>query len=145
MRTFPQGSICFFILCQYFPMKRIFFYDFDSAFYHFCQYYYRHNVKVDAIFFCYISGVLREHRFENLHEFHSHKFYNNKWKTDYSLQECSMITWSTKFLLIFKNSIATACYLIFPWKLRDLKYFLGISWNPSKQQIHRSLVAAIQS
>ena len=31
--------------------------------------------------FCYISGVLIEHMFENLHGFHSYKFYNDKLKT----------------------------------------------------------------
>ena len=35
-------------------------------------------------------------------------------KNDYSLQECSIITWQTKVLLIFTNSNATAYYLIFP-------------------------------
>ena len=36
----------------------------------FCRYYYKHDVKVDAIFFFgYISGVLTEHVFENLHGF----------------------------------------------------------------------------
>ena len=36
MRTFPQGSIYFFVLYHYFEMERIVLYDFDSAFYHFC-------------------------------------------------------------------------------------------------------------
>ena len=49
------------------------------------------------------------------------QIYNDKWKNDYSLWERSIITWWIKFLLIFKHSIAAACYLVFPWKLRDLK------------------------
>ena len=35
-------------------------------------------------------------------------------ENDYSLREYSIITSLTKFLLIFKNPNATACYLIFP-------------------------------
>ena len=53
-------------------------YDFDSAFYHFSRYYYRHDVKWTQYFFCFTSGILTEHRFENLHGFHSYKFYNDK-------------------------------------------------------------------
>ena len=85
----------------------------------FCRYYCRHDVKVDAILFYYISGVLTEHKFENLHGFYSYKFYTDKWKNNYSLQECSIITWSAKLLLTFKKSIATACHLFSPWKPRQ--------------------------
>ena len=76
---------------------------------------------------CYISEVLTEHMFKNLHEFYYFivfyiaNFTMMNEKNDYSLQECSIITLQTKVLLIFTNSNATACYLIFPWKLRDLK------------------------
>ena len=58
--------------------------------------------------------------FENLHGFHSYKFHNDKLKNGYSFQECS-ITWSTKILLIFKNSITIACYLITSQDAEQLK------------------------
>ena len=36
MRTFPQGSIYFYVLCHCFEMNTIVLFDFDSAVYHFC-------------------------------------------------------------------------------------------------------------
>ena len=66
------------------------------------------------------------------------------------MQECSIITRSAKFLLIFKNSIAAACYLIFSVKtkrpeiiFRDLlksvekKDSQIISWRDSKSRNSR--------
>ena len=53
MRTFPQGSIYFYVLCYYFEMNTIVLFHFESAFYHFCWYYYRHDVKVDGILFLF--------------------------------------------------------------------------------------------
>ena len=45
----------------------------------------------------------------------------------------AFITWLARFLMIFKNSVATAGYLILPWKLKGLKLFLRVCWNPSKK------------
>ena len=56
-------------------MEKIVLYDFDSSFYHFfCQYHYRHDVKVDAVsFLLYFRGIT-ERMFEKMDGFHSYKF-----------------------------------------------------------------------
>ena len=48
MRTLPQGSICFLVLRHYFKM--IYCMILIVHFIIFCRYYYRYDVKVDAIF-----------------------------------------------------------------------------------------------
>ena len=78
-----------------------------------------HDVILNARNFCYISVVLTEHLFGNLHVFHSFKVpYVStliivKEENDPFLQEYS-ITWKNKFLLIFKNSNAAAGYPSYP-------------------------------
>ena len=86
----------------------------------FCRYYYSHDYKLDAIFFCYISGVLTDHMFENLHGFYSYNFTMANELNDYSFQECSIITWSTKRSeVIFRDllkSVAKTDSQIISWR-----------------------------
>ena len=100
------------------------------------------------IFLLYFSGINRTFARKStwvlfLGSSVCYKFYNDKWKTHYSFQGCSIITWLITFLLIFINWNATSSYLIFSWKLRDLKEFSRIRWCPLKKQIWRSPNGAI--
>ena len=90
----------------------------------FSWYNYRHDAyKQTQRFFCYVSEVLTRHLFKNLHGYIPWKYcvlqiLQNKRKNYYSFQGCSIIIWLDHMVLIFKNSNATACYLIFLWKLK---------------------------
>ena len=60
MRTFPLGSIHFFVLDIILRWGGLFCMILTVHFTIFRRYYYRHNVKVDAIYFCNISGALTD-------------------------------------------------------------------------------------
>ena len=121
MRTFPQGSIssfvflfCFLFLFWDKGGGGIGSYDLDILFYQFCGYYYRHDFKVDAIFFYYISGVLTEHMFENLHGFHSYE-------AAILCKNVALSLGQLNFYWFPKKLISATCHLVSSWKLRDLK------------------------
>ena len=121
MRTFPQGSIssfvflfCFLFLFWDKGGGGIVSYDLDLVFYHFCGYCHRHDVKVDAIFFCYISGVLTENMFENLQGLHSYE-------AAILCKNVALSLGQLNFYWFPKKLISATCHLVSSWKLRDLK------------------------
>ena len=57
----------------------------------------------------------------------------NKLKNYYSFQGCSIIIWLDHMVLIFENSNATACYLIFFWKLKRCEIIFRYSLKLLKQ------------
>ena len=82
MRTFFQDSIYFFLLYTIIlKWRRLFCSIMTLHFTIFSWHYYRHEGKVDVIFFCYILEVLTDSY--KFYKFHSYKFYNDKWKNDY--------------------------------------------------------------
>ena len=84
------------------------------------------NMTIESRIFFYISLVLTKHMFKNLHIFSFFKaveyynFYND----------------NEKRTRLCKNVV---CYPIFPWKLKDLKQFLGSNARRNKlsQSIYR--------
>ena len=76
----------------------------------------RHDVKMDAIFFCYILRVLTERMFENLRGFHSYKFYNDKLKTTILWENVALSLGLLNFYWsFFWNSIAKDYLISLEW------------------------------